>query len=271
MSVMSRAMITMQALASGWPHIVVAALATGIAVSAARAQQGWDAVVVIPAEPTTILPFGEPVVTPARRVKPAVPAPKQTPAPVETQRPVVVPIVAEKAAVAAPRQEAGSKAGPESTAQGSSGERDGKTSSASLARQYCANIADVAMDARVAWQKKQLSDIEKELEKRIALLEAKTAEYKQWLARRDEFSRKVQDGLVVIYSRMRPEAAAMQLVSMDEETAAAILVKLDARAASAVLNEMAPAQAARLTTTISGAAKVPASTAARPAGEVRQP
>jgi flagellar motility protein MotE (MotC chaperone) len=55
---------------------------------------------------------------------------------------------------------------------------------------------------------------------------------------------------------MRPDAAAAQLVAMDEETAAAVLTKLDPRNASAILNEMEATQAARLTATISGAANV---------------
>jgi flagellar motility protein MotE (MotC chaperone) len=65
---------------------------------------------------------------------------------------------------------------------------------------------------------------------------------------------------------MRPDAAALQLQSLDEETAAAVLVKLDARTASAVMNEMDPMQAARLTSIISGASKLPRPRAAPPAG-----
>jgi flagellar motility protein MotE (MotC chaperone) len=126
----------------------------------------------------------------------------------------------------------------------------------SLARQFCVNIADAAADARFVRQKKLLSDMEQELEKRIALLEAKTLEFQKWVSRRDEFSKKAQDHLVLIYSRMRSEAAALQLVAMEEETAAAILTKLDPRVSSAILNEMDAAHAARLTATISGAAKV---------------
>jgi flagellar motility protein MotE (MotC chaperone) len=123
-----------------------------------------------------------------------------------------------------------------------------------LAREYCLNIADAASDARMVWQKKVLADLEQQIAKRVELLEAKTAEYKQWLARREEFSKKAQDSVVTIYARMRPDAAAAQLVAMDEETAAAVLTKLDPRTASLILNDMEPAQAARLTATISGAA-----------------
>lgn len=126
----------------------------------------------------------------------------------------------------------------------------------SVADQYCANIVDAAMDARIAWQKKAIAEAERELDKRIALLEEKTAEYQKWLARRDEFSKKAQDTLVRIFARMKADAAAAQLVALDEETAAAVLVKLDPRNSSAILNEMGPAHAARLTATIAGAARV---------------
>ena len=61
---------------------------------------------------------------------------------------------------------------------------------------------------------------------------------------------------MLIYARMRPDAAAVQLAAMDEETASAVLTKLEPRTASLILNEMEPTQAARLTATISGAGKV---------------
>jgi flagellar motility protein MotE (MotC chaperone) len=125
---------------------------------------------------------------------------------------------------------------------------------ARAARDYCTNIADAATDARLAWQKKTLLDLEQEIAKRVALLETKTAELQRWVARRDEFSKKAREAVVTIYARMRPDAAAAQLVAMDEETAAAVLTKLDPRNASAILNEMDATQAARLTATIGGAA-----------------
>ena len=125
-----------------------------------------------------------------------------------------------------------------------------------LARDYCLNVADAAADARLAWQKKTLADLEQEIAKRVALLEAKTAEYQKWLTRRDEFSKKAQETVVTIYSRMKAEAAAAQLAAMDEEVAAAVLTKLDPRMASAILSEMEATHAARLTATIAGAANV---------------
>ena len=138
------------------------------------------------------------------------------------------------------------------------------------AQLYCINIANAAADARVAWQKKLVADVEQELDKRIARLEAKTAEYQKWLARRDEFSRKAQEQLVGIFSRMRPDAAAPQLAASDEETAAAVLSKLDIRISSAILSEMEPSHAARLTTIMAGAGKAATDKSARAAPDGRR-
>ncbi len=133
---------------------------------------------------------------------------------------------------------------------------EGRAAASSLAESYCTNISDAAADARFAWQMRTLSEMDKELQRRIVILEKRTAEYREWLARRDEFVKKAQETLVSIYARMRPDAAASQLASMEEETAAAVLTKLNPRISSAILNEMPPGPAARLTTMIAGAAKV---------------
>jgi len=121
--------------------------------------------------------------------------------------------------------------------------------------QYCANIADEASDARFALQKQALADMEKEIEGRLKVLEAKRAEYEEWLRRRNEVLEKADETIVMIYSRMRPDAAALQLTNMDEEIAAAVIAKLNPRVASAVLNEMEPGRAAQLANVITDAPK----------------
>jgi len=125
------------------------------------------------------------------------------------------------------------------------------------ARQYCVNISNAAADARFAWQTATLQNLQLQLEESIAALEAKRAEYEDWLSRREKFLSQATDDVVAIYSRMRPEAAAIQLAAMDDETAAAVLAKLKARNSSAILNEMDPARAAQLTNTLAGAAGLP--------------
>ena len=149
------------------------------------------------------------------------------------------------------------------TSEMTTGAVDGQTSD--LARGYCVRISGSASDARTALQMTKLADMEKQVSRRIAALEAKTAEYKTWVERRDEFLKRATASLVKIYSQMEPDAAALQLVSMDEETAASLLMKLDPQGASAILNEMVPEKAARLAATISGAARLPKPNAAPPA------
>lgn len=124
-------------------------------------------------------------------------------------------------------------------------------------QQYCFNTADQAAEARFAWQAKKIKEMEAELAKRVVLLEEKTEQFKTWLARRDDFSKRAQEKLVAFYARMRPDAAALQLAAMEDETAAALLTKLEAKAASAVMSEMDPLRAAKLAGIISGAAKIP--------------
>lgn len=111
---------------------------------------------------------------------------------------------------------------------------------------YCASIADAAADARFAWQKEQLATLEKQVDERIKRLEEKRAEYESWLARRNAFLAKADESVVAIYTKMRPDAAALQLANMPEESAAAILTKLNARIASAILSEMEAARASQL-------------------------
>ena len=111
---------------------------------------------------------------------------------------------------------------------------------------YCASIADAAADARFAWQKEQLATLEKQVDERIKRLEEKRAEYESWLARRNAFLTKADEGVVAIYTKMRPDAAALQLANMPEASAAAILTKLNARTASAILSEMEAARASQL-------------------------
>ncbi|ACK49013.1 conserved hypothetical protein [Methylocella silvestris BL2] len=119
-------------------------------------------------------------------------------------------------------------------------------------QQFCGNNAAVIGDARIAWQTARLGELEAQIRRRLAELEAKKAEYESWLQKRDEMMKQAAEGVVMIYAKMRPEAAALQLAAMEEPLAAAILAKLPPRASSAILNEMEAARAARLTRSITG-------------------
>jgi flagellar motility protein MotE (MotC chaperone) len=222
-----------------------ASLIAAAVAPAALAQQGWDTVVAradaVPPNRATTL---------RRMPSPALDA-FMAPAQLAAQQP-------KPAAVEAATSPPGPKPGELPAFE------------TGAARQYCVSIANAAADARFAWQKKTLAATEQELEKRIALLEAKTTELQKWVTRRDEFVKKARDNLVLIYSRMRPDAAAMQLTAMDEETASAVLLKLEPRTASLILNEMEPAQAARLTGLIGGAARTTPAGTQRPGPEEKK-
>ena len=121
---------------------------------------------------------------------------------------------------------------------------------------FCSNVADPAVDARLAWQLKELEKAEKQLRERIAEVEAKRAEYEKWMALRDDFLKKAEASVVEIYSRMKPDAAATQIAGMADETAAAVLAKLSPRSSSAIFNEMETGRAAHLADLLGGMRRV---------------
>ena len=120
---------------------------------------------------------------------------------------------------------------------------------------FCSNIADAARDRRYVLQTEELQALQQEVDKRIKLLEEKRAEYEAWLKRREDFLAKADDGVVKIYSGMRPDAAAERLEEMDAALAAGILMKLEARKAGVILNEMERKKAAMLTGVMASASR----------------
>ncbi len=119
--------------------------------------------------------------------------------------------------------------------------------------EFCTNIADDAKDLRYAKRASELRALQSEVEERIAILEEKNREFEAWIARRNEFQRKAQDGLVEIYAKMRPDAAAARLEILGTDLAAVILMKLSPRQAGVILNEMDAKKAALVTGIISAA------------------
>jgi len=126
---------------------------------------------------------------------------------------------------------------------------------ASVADQYCQAVLEPAREARYAHQTAELKLLSKELDERLAMIETRIAELKEWVARREDFASRTSDQLVTIYSGMRPEAASEQLTKIDESTAAAILAKLAPRVASQILNDMPSDKAARLAMILMGASR----------------
>lgn len=112
---------------------------------------------------------------------------------------------------------------------------------------YCSNIADAARDRRYVLQTQEMEALQKEVDKRIEVLEQKRAEYESWMKRREAFIELAQENVVRIYSGMRPDAAAERLAEMDPTLAASILTRIEPRKAGVILNEMERKAAATLT------------------------
>jgi flagellar motility protein MotE (MotC chaperone) len=123
---------------------------------------------------------------------------------------------------------------------------------ASVAERYCANVRDAAADARFTWQMEALRAVEKQVEEKIAALDARQAEFEDWLRRREELAAKAKATLVAVYASMRPDAAAQQLAILEDEEAAAVLTNLVPRTASAIMTEMEPERAAQLAVAMAG-------------------
>ena len=112
---------------------------------------------------------------------------------------------------------------------------------------YCANIADLAADARHMLQMKTLEELEKRIDQKIVLLEAKRAESEAFLKKRNDAIKETRQDLVDIFSKMKPDVAAAQFEILDVETSASILKELNARVAGTILNEMKAPIAAAIT------------------------
>jgi flagellar motility protein MotE (MotC chaperone) len=112
---------------------------------------------------------------------------------------------------------------------------------------YCTNIADLAADARYMLQMKTLEDLEKKIDQKIVLLEAKRAESEAFLKKRNDAIKETRQDLVDIFSKMKPDVAAAQFEILDVETSASILKELNARVAGTILNEMKAPIAAAIT------------------------
>jgi len=125
----------------------------------------------------------------------------------------------------------------------------------SVSDQYCRAVLEPAREARYAHQTAEIEALSRALDDRLAKIESRIAELKEWVARREDFANRTNEQLVTIYSGMRPEAASEQLAKLEESAAAAILSKLAPRVASQILNDMPPERAAKLAMILMGASR----------------
>lgn len=117
---------------------------------------------------------------------------------------------------------------------------------------YCADFTPSAQEARIAWQMKQLLDLEARVKQRVADIEKAEASIRDWVDKRDAMLKSANDEVVAIYAKMQAETAAQQIALLDDPLATAILAKLKPAAAGAILDQMDAARAARLANLLSG-------------------
>lgn len=122
-------------------------------------------------------------------------------------------------------------------------------------QRFCNNITDAARDRRHALQMQELQALQGEIDARIQALEAKRAEYEDWLKKRQAFLDRAEDSVVKIYATMKPDAAAERLSELKVELAAGILMKLEARKAGIIMNEMDRKSAAAVTQVMAAVAR----------------
>ena len=120
------------------------------------------------------------------------------------------------------------------------------------ASRFCANAAPSIAEARIAWETRQLSELDAQVKQRLADLEKAEASVKEWVAKRDTSLKAASDDVVAIYAKMQPETAATQIAAMDDQMAAAIMSKLKPGMAGAILNEMEAERASKLAVVLSG-------------------
>ena len=120
---------------------------------------------------------------------------------------------------------------------------------------YCDAIVDQSRELRYAAREKELAEMQAELERGLALMESKKAEFEKWVHRREEFAQNASGTLIAIYEKMRPDAAAERLTIVDPMLASAILLKMPPSKSGTILNEMDAKKAAGITAIMAASAR----------------
>lgn len=118
-------------------------------------------------------------------------------------------------------------------------------------REYCANIAAAAEELRLERRRKELAELEKEVDVRLQALEKRQNDLRATLDRLDAFERKASEALVGLYSGMKPESAAAHFAQLDDDVAASLMLRMKSKVSSLILAEMDAMRGAALVKVIS--------------------
>jgi flagellar motility protein MotE (MotC chaperone) len=111
---------------------------------------------------------------------------------------------------------------------------------------YCSSVAKVTTAAKIAAQEAKLRDIETLVKRRAEELEAKRKELQAVVEKYEALTKKADDNLVMVYTKMKPDAAAGQFAMLDDDVAVALLSRLSPKISSQILSEMTASRGAGL-------------------------
>jgi flagellar motility protein MotE (MotC chaperone) len=118
---------------------------------------------------------------------------------------------------------------------------------------FCEKAAPSVEELRIAAQRKELETLDQKVKERIGALEALGNSIQEWISRREQLLQRANKDVIAIYSRVDPEAAALQLAEIDEAEAAAIIAKLPPQTSGAILGEMNATKAGKIVAIVRGA------------------
>lgn len=114
-------------------------------------------------------------------------------------------------------------------------------------QKYCTNVTDLVRERDYLLQKKVLEDLQKDIEKRIIVLENYKNEYDLWFKKYEQFISSYNKNILDIYKTMDADSAALQLEKIDSSISSHILMRLSPRQSSLIMSKMNPQSATVIT------------------------
>jgi len=113
-------------------------------------------------------------------------------------------------------------------------------------QEYCDKVARPAAAAKLAAQEAKLREVEAQVRRRAEELEEKRRELQAVVEKHEAMLKKADETIVMVYTKMKSDAAAAQFAVLDDDVAVALLARLTPKISSSILTEMTPARGAGL-------------------------
>ncbi len=127
---------------------------------------------------------------------------------------------------------------------------------AELVKTFCTNNKIFFEQQLLKNDRKEAQSLIEEAKIQIKILEDKAKEIKELKAEEEAKRKLIRDKVIGIFTDMKPEAAAQQLMAMDDSRVSIVLTSMPPRTASQILNEMNPRRAAQITASMLSQGKV---------------